>query len=240
MMLWGIDSHSMPYSLWQLIWRPGYFIGEYISGHKQVSYPPVKMLFLVAVFYAIAKQLLGINSNLFLDQLVMQGEYLEAFNIAIEWMNKNPGWAMLSMSILMTIPTWFIFHFSPTHTQHTLPEGVFIQLFMSTLMLMVIFASKYIGLFILFVPIYYFIAYRQLFGYSRWGTIWRLLLCFGVWIWTVIFFASIAVIYTMMDDFIPMLVSMMEITFYILAIIAIHILIGYWISKRKYKRRLNK
>ena len=32
LMLWGMGSRSMPYSIWQLIWRPGYFIGDYISG----------------------------------------------------------------------------------------------------------------------------------------------------------------------------------------------------------------
>ncbi|MBR6048896.1 MAG: DUF3667 domain-containing protein [Bacteroidales bacterium] len=42
---------------------PGYFIGDYISGRRQVSFPPVNMLFIVAALYAIIKQLLGINMH---------------------------------------------------------------------------------------------------------------------------------------------------------------------------------
>ena len=30
------------------------------------------------------------------------------------------------------------------------------------------------------VPIYYFIAYKQLFGYGVWGTLWRTLLAIGI------------------------------------------------------------
>ncbi len=39
-----MGNRSLLYSLWQLIWRPGYFISDYINGKRQVSFPPVKML----------------------------------------------------------------------------------------------------------------------------------------------------------------------------------------------------
>ena len=42
--VWGLNNRSMLYSLVQLFLRPGYFIGDYISGKKQVSFPPVKLL----------------------------------------------------------------------------------------------------------------------------------------------------------------------------------------------------
>ena len=45
--VWGVGSRSLPYSLWQLMWRPGYMMRDYISGKRQVSFPPVKMLLLV-------------------------------------------------------------------------------------------------------------------------------------------------------------------------------------------------
>lgn len=43
------------------------------------------------------------------------------------------------------------------------------------------FVLQMLGNWILFlIPVYYYIAYRQLFGYSIWGTIWRTLLCIGI------------------------------------------------------------
>ena len=33
---------------------------------------------------------------------------------------------------------------------------------------------------LLLIPFFYYVAYKQLFGYDVWGTIWRTLLCMGV------------------------------------------------------------
>lgn len=237
LMLWGMDSHSMPYSIFQLLLRPGYFIGEYISGRRQVSYPPVKMLFIVAVIYVFVKQLFGVDTtspnNL--------GDGTEIIQVVFSWMVENPGWAMMTMTMLLTVPTWYLFHFAPRHTKHTLPEGVFIQLFMSTLMIMVAFAQNVIhSIFALLIPIYYYIAYRQLFGYSRWGTIWRLLICFAVWLWTVTIIAAIGILLsTEQIDNREMLITIATMVVAVLAVIAAHIAIGYWISKKTYKKRGN-
>lgn len=43
-LLWGLDSRSLTYTLVQLMGRPGYLVRDYISGHRQVSFPPVKAL----------------------------------------------------------------------------------------------------------------------------------------------------------------------------------------------------
>ena len=39
--VWGLGGRSLPYSLWHLLWRPGYFISDYINGKRQSSFPPV-------------------------------------------------------------------------------------------------------------------------------------------------------------------------------------------------------
>ena len=48
--VWGVGTRSLPYTLWQLLWRPGYLMRDYISGKRQVSFPPVKMLVIVGIF----------------------------------------------------------------------------------------------------------------------------------------------------------------------------------------------
>lgn len=229
-MLWGIDSHSMPYSLWQLLWRPGYFIEEYLSGRRQVSYPPVKMLFILAVFYVIIRQILGFEPN------HVDTSANDIFGIAINWLSDNPGWAMMAMTMFFSIPTWFLFHFSPRHPRHTFPEGFFIQLFMASLMLICIT----IPLFILLVPVYYYITYRQLFGYSFWGTLWRLALAAIVWTITILFLATLASLFSNppTDNAIIGVLLMLVITF--LLFISIPLFAGYWISLWTEKKRLQK
>ena len=41
--VWGMGSRALPYTLWQLLLRPGNLIAGYINGRRQVSFPPVKM-----------------------------------------------------------------------------------------------------------------------------------------------------------------------------------------------------
>ena len=57
--LWGMGTRSLPYTLWQLLLRPGYLIGDYISGRRQVSFPPIKMLVFVALLVYIVISILS-------------------------------------------------------------------------------------------------------------------------------------------------------------------------------------
>ena len=175
MMIWGMDSRSLSYSLLQLILRPGYLISDYINGKRQVTFPPVKMLLIVAIVGMIARSLFGE-----LELEIAEETQDAASQLFTEWSASNPGWAMLGVSIMMLLPTWLYFRHAPKHYKHTLPEGFFIQVFMSTqLELLDIVASIFQCVEIsMFFPICYVITYRQLFGFGWWGTIWRMALCF--------------------------------------------------------------
>lgn len=230
-MLWGMDSHSMPYSLWQLLWRPGYFIGEYIDGHRQVSYPPVKMLFVLAVFYVIIRQILGFEPN------PVNTSEDDIFEITINWLKGNPAWAVMAMTMFFSIPTWFLFRFSPRHSRHTLPEGFFIQLFMASLMLICILLEKILPVFILLIPIYYYITYRQIFSYNAWGTLWRLALAASVWTLFVLLLATIALLFSGSTKNNVEIEVVFVVTIPFIFFIATLLLIGYWISRWTEKNR---
>lgn len=226
MLLWGMDSHSMPYTIWNLIWRPGYLIGEYINGRRQVSYPPVKMLFIVVVFYAVIQQLFGIEAPCFNKSGV--AEEIQIFLNTFNWLASHPAWAMLTMTMIMILPTWVLFRFAPKHPHHTLPEGVFIQLFMSTLMLLSIILARNVSyVFILLVPFYNYLTYRQLFGYGIWSTLWRTFICFVVWLLIVLLIT--VTVATCINGF--MLDSIYG-DLFIIAIIAVILGVCYWISKK--------
>lgn len=171
--VYGMDSRSLLYSLLQLFLRPGYLISDYINGERQVSFPPVKMLLLVAIIYELVIHWAGVREV----PLDPGGDLLYTRQFAI-WFNNNPGWGQMIKCLFLIPPTWLFFRHSPRNTRHTLPAGFYIQVFMTTLILMIMSATdKFLGDgFYLIILFYYVVAYHQLFGYGWWGSFWRTLL----------------------------------------------------------------
>ena len=179
--IWGLGTRSLLYSVWQLLMRPGYFISDYISGKRQVSFPPVKMLFIVTVIYSLI--IYWLFPKVFGIQLhdIDEGSR-QLLSDYYNWYESPFSWAMLGMSVLAIIPTWVMFRYAPRNTRHSLPEGFFIQVLFSVLMVVLNFFLIYlvrvnliaynvaISLFTMF---YYIVGYMQLFGYGFWGTLWR-------------------------------------------------------------------
>lgn len=195
--VWGLGSRSVLSSACQLLLRPGYFISDYISGKRQVSFPPMKMLFILAVAYAIIFHWLfpdfkGLGYGMNFHELgfsVDDGENMTFMSKPFyEWYEAHFGWSMLILSFLTIFPTWVMFHYSPLNTRHSLPEGYFIQALFadmqeSIFMLMLpcwFFLKQMTVLTVLFILViaYYIIGYKQLFGYGLWGTLWRLAFVF--------------------------------------------------------------
>jgi hypothetical protein len=179
--IWGLGTRSLIYSIWQLLMRPGYFISDYISGKRQVSFPPVKMLFIVTVIYSLI--IYWLFPKVFGIQLhdIDEGSR-QLLNNFYEWYESHFSWAMLGMSVLAIIPTWVMFRYAPRNTRHSLPEGFFIQVLLSVLMVVLNFFLIYLVLvnliaynvaIALFTMFYYIVGYMQLFGYGFWGTLWR-------------------------------------------------------------------
>ena len=243
--VWGMDTRSLPNTLLQLLWRPGHLISDYISGHRQVCYKPVNMLFIVALVYVVIMQIIGHDVGIVDVELV--GEDLEGYIKMIfasyEWLVAHPGWAMMILTMIMILPTLIVFRFAPRHSRLTLPENIFIQIFMSTLMLIIAFTiSVSNGITIFLIPLYYYICYRQLFGYTFWGTTWRLAVCFLVWL-ILTFYVIIAVLvlavpqYESNNPFLATFFGIVETTLATALLIAIPLSVAYLISRKTAKRR---
>ena len=183
--IWGLGTRSLLYSVWQLLWRPGHLIGEYIDGKRQVSFPPVKMLFIIALIYSVIfywffPHVLGINITDF-DYLDNKSVQEVAENLSAK-LHENYSWFSMLMAVLAVLPTWIMFRFSPRRSFHSLPEGFFIQVFLAVLMLVLGFLFFPLGFIspdvynytcVISYGIYYIIVYKYLFGYGLWGTLWR-------------------------------------------------------------------
>ena len=229
--VWGMDSKSLFYSLWQLLWRPGYLISDYINGHRQQSYSPTNMLFIVALFYALFTNWIDPTPI----ELVNESETeLVLLFKAIDWLFNNPGWGIMTITMFFIPPTWVLFRFSPRNNHHTLPQGAFIQLFMGTLLLIFIFFSETVsGFFNWLIPLYYYIAYRQLFGYRFWGTTWRLLLIINVWLLLIVTIVAIAATCeNISTSSTAQLSGYLVFNLFMLFTIFIILFIGYRISKK--------
>ena len=181
--LWGMGSRSLPYTLWQLIWRPGYVIGDYISGRRQISFPPIKMLVFVALFvFIISNWVNPSNTPETVDKHYLVVEVLEDF------FAKHYDWATLLLFSFLIIPTYFIFRYAPQCRFHTIPSGFFIQVFLSIKCLFYFlliniadalfdvkssneFWIDILTFLLFFVMVYR--TYKQLFCYGYWPTFWR-------------------------------------------------------------------
>ena len=125
--LWGLDSRSLTYTLFQLLTRPGYLVRDYISGRRQVSFPPVKMLVIVSLFMVIFESVLHLE-----NEVVSIHFNIPEIDNVIKWFNDNKSWGTLFYQIFFILPTWVVFRFAPGYPRHTLPEGFFLQIFVST------------------------------------------------------------------------------------------------------------
>ena len=178
--LWGLHNRSLLYSLVQLFFRPGYFISDYISGKRQVSFPPVKMLAIMALLGLLVDYLIGSPiGGVFNNDFDFAGDKMLFIDNAFEWMNLHPDVMSLILLSYLIIPNYFIYRHAPRNPRHTLPQGFFIQVF--TAIAFLVFnlfddlTSWHLFTFVL-GNVWTYVAYKQLFGYGWWGALWRVAL----------------------------------------------------------------
>jgi hypothetical protein len=198
--VWGMHNRSLLYSVVQLFLRPGYFISDYINGRRQVSFPPVKMLAIIAVLGVIVDFLTGaihgmiqVESGERLAYITVVFSWLNVhlngafpppsdyLNEVLLWLNTHPDMLSLVLLSFLIIPNYYIFRFAPRNTGHTLPQGFFIQVFSTAvfMILNMIYDITALGwLVFLLGTVLVFVTYKQLFGYGLWGSLWRVVTSF--------------------------------------------------------------
>ena len=188
--VWGVGTRSLPYSLWQLIWRPGYLIRDYINGKRQVSFPPVKMMMIVAVASLILFSWIEPKEAVKTAEVTSTGlRYV--VDVITQWLTIHEEWWILLAFSLLILPIWSLFREAPKYHRHSLPQGFYIQVFAGTQFILVMVIVYFLALLllhkydankmgtaslILIVPLMLLIDFKQLFGYGWWGTLWRTLM----------------------------------------------------------------
>lgn len=197
--IWGMGTRSLPSTIVQLIGRPGYLINDYINGNRQISFPPVKMLVFVGLGMYLFTLLLGLDLQNTDDSngifsFMEKRDVPNPLNTFLVWVSSHYDYAALFMFAFYALPTYIVFRHSPRNARHTLPQAFFIQVFNATQFLCFVLIHallcKWPGLpemvsdliVLLLIPMLLYFNYRQLFGYSRWGTLWRVIHCLFLWL----------------------------------------------------------
>lgn len=231
-LIWGFEADTLLSYLVQLFGRPGYMISDYINGRQRVCGDPINMLCYVAIGTMLVNSLTG---NTVTDKSLVAGSGI--VGMILGWLAEHMDWAIVFQTVLLILPTWLIFRHAPRNTNHTLMNGVNIQLFMSSLILICVLLRSLIGNWgLILVPVFYFIAYHQLFGYGVWGTLWRTLLSIGI----IPYFFGVVMMgvmyltgkYTTVQS----VGTVMSMVCALLLLGVLLLLFGWWISKRKADR----
>ena len=129
---WGLGSRNIFYTMWHLIWRPGYMISDYINGHRKRYLQPFFMFFvltliLVQMAWALDVQLPK-NRDMTLTAFKFIYEHNESFTVkqksvileTAQWLDKvhdwrddNRAWDLIIHSIGICLITWLLWRKSP-------------------------------------------------------------------------------------------------------------------------------
>ena len=169
--VWGMGNRSLPRTVWNLLYRPGQMIGEYLDGKRMPFFPPVKMLFVLCIFFAVESSLLGektiseqITSSLndealkkdfkengkntvvnFNGKNISTEEIVTTIKDIVVWMDQHKAVELICLHSFFMLFAWIVFRKSPTRPKSTLAEHFFTQVFMS---------GQMMALSIIYLPIF--------------------------------------------------------------------------------------
>ena len=161
--VWGLGNRSLPRTLWHLIYRPGYMIGDYLEGRQAPYFPPVKMLFLVTAAFLVVQHVVApgaIDSN-YADaamrltehkadipdgeeaypgkKIFLEGmnNFIDAFDRVTDFFQQNQAIELILSHSLFALITMRVFRRSPQRPKMNLTECFFSQILIASQLLMV-------------------------------------------------------------------------------------------------------
>jgi hypothetical protein len=129
---WGLGSRNIFYTMWHLIWRPGYMMSDYLNGHRKRYLQPFFMFFvltliLVQMAWAIDVQLpknrdmtlmafdlLTAHSDWFsveqMTKILKTAQWIDSVH---DWRNENRSWDIIIHSIGICLIAWLLWRKTP-------------------------------------------------------------------------------------------------------------------------------
>jgi len=129
---WGLGSRNIFYTMWHLLWRPGYLICDYINGHRRHYMQPFFMFFVLTLILVelafvldvqtpknkdmtlIAYELIRDHKDWFTPEqtanIFKTAQWLDAVH---DWRDQNRAWDILIQSLGVIFATWLLWRKSP-------------------------------------------------------------------------------------------------------------------------------
>ena len=129
---WGLGSRNIFYTMWHLIWRPGYMISDYLNGRRKRYLQPFFMFFVLTLILVqlawlldvqlpknrdmtlVAFDLLSAHSDWFsitqMKYILKGAQWLDEVHA---WRDANRAWDLIIHSIGICIITWLLWRKSP-------------------------------------------------------------------------------------------------------------------------------
>ena len=129
---WGFGSRNIFYTMWHLLWRPGYMINDYLNGRRNKYLQPFFMFFVLTLILVQFAWVLKVETPKNKDMTLMAYEMLrdhqDAFSadqrtailktaqwldVAHDWRDENRAWDILIQSLGVVLVTWLLWHRTP-------------------------------------------------------------------------------------------------------------------------------
>jgi hypothetical protein len=129
---WGLGSRNIFYTMWHLLWRPGYMISDYVNGRRKRYLQPFFMFFVLTLILVqlawvlkvqtpknrdvtlLAYNLLRDHNDKFtVDQSMKILKTAQWLDVVHDWRDENRGWDILIQSMGVLIATWLLWRKSP-------------------------------------------------------------------------------------------------------------------------------
>ncbi|MBQ8453134.1 MAG: DUF3667 domain-containing protein [Prevotella sp.] len=143
--VWGLGNRPMWRTIKELFWRPGYMMRDYLRGRQMAYFPPVKMLFLLAMFMIFEANLLGIKLTLrnpvvtmteapgeeeLSEEMVKAGQTINNLaNNAVDWILSHPAQMTILECMVIIFIIARVFRRSPGFGSITRTESFFVQIY---------------------------------------------------------------------------------------------------------------
>lgn len=158
--VWGMGNRSLPRTLLHLFTRPGYMIGDYLDGKRMPFFPPVKMLFVLCIFFALVttirdgnnvqdagekvseqKMLMKTEAGkkdptekilfTFNGKVIKIEDFIDGVKATAEWLDEHKAIELICLHCFFMFFSWRVFRKSPVRPATTLAENFFSQVYIS-------------------------------------------------------------------------------------------------------------
>ena len=194
--LWDIELDRIYRTLYEMFWRPGYMMRDYLRGRKPFYFSPFKLIIFTTLFFAIVSALRGIETDD--EDVFIYGDVFQRYGGSqfiinlfanvdkmLLWLDANPAYSTIASGIFYIVASWLVFL-----RQMKFVEVFITQFFISnqmqivgTLWVLITGSEAYYNVppfavpFVIGLPLLSY-DYAQLYNLRAWAAVWRTILTF--------------------------------------------------------------